>query len=295
MATKLDILAAPDCESNSRQQYELHDAEFETLRNLVYLNFGINLTEQKRALVLGRLQRVLRQRGIDSFEAYCQFLVDDRSGKALAELANRISTNHTYFYREKDHFDYFVAEVLPAMTANIEDGGNKDLRVWCAGCSSGEEPYTLVMLMMEFFGMKYPQWDAGILATDISGTALQAAQVGEYDAEQLRKMPPALKHKYFSRDPAGKWHVNPEVKKEVTYRRLNLMDKAFQFKKSFDIVFCRNVMIYFDNITRDSLVRRFADCMKPGGYLFIGHSETLGRDNKMFGYVKPAVYRKLEK
>jgi len=294
MATKLDIPAECEHNLNPRRQYELRDDEFEMLRQLVYRNFGINLTEQKRALVLGRLQRVLRQRNIDTFAEYCQFLESDRSGKGLAELANRISTNHTFFFRENDHFDFFVTEALPTVAADLEADGDNDLRIWCAGCSSGEEPYTLVMLMMEYFGRQYSQWDAGILATDISETALQTAQAGQYDTEQLKEMPPKLQHKYFSAAAEGMCQVKPTVKREVTFRRLNLMDKLFPFKQPFDIVFCRNVMIYFDSETRDALVKRFAANMKPGSFLFIGHSETLGRDNEMFGYVKPAVYRKLK-
>ena len=272
----------------------ISDKEFGEVRTLVYNRFGINLTEQKRGLVVGRLQSLLRAKGFASFSDYTQYIAADRTGQALVELVNRISTNYTYFYRENTHFDFFTKTVLPQWTNVLKQGDRRDLRVWSAGCSTGQEPYGLVMLMMEFFGGEYPLWDAGVLATDISADALRSAINGVYPAEQIQLLPKTLSTKYFVRSGEGQWRVNERVKKEVTFRLFNLMNEKFPFKKPFHVVFCRNVMIYFDARTRENLVRKFYENIAPGGYFFIGHSESLGRTESPFEYVMPAVYRRVK-
>ncbi|MBD3222529.1 chemotaxis protein CheR [bacterium] len=268
------------------------DAEFQTIRRLVYDNFGINLTDQKRSLVIGRLQKVLRARGFASFKNYLEWLQSDQTGEGLEELANRISTNHTFFWRENSHFEFFQETVLPELAErHRKDGGN--VRLWCAGCSSGEEPYTLIMLMKEVYGAQYGSLSPLLLATDISAVALRKAMRGVYDQERIDRMPSALRSKYFGRGPEpGTWQVNDEIRGEVVFRRHNLMNTTFPFKKPFDAVFCRNVMIYFDRQTRDALIGRFHRHTVPGGYLFIGHSETLGHDSSQYEYVLPAGYRR---
>ena len=271
---------------------QIGEAEFQAIRRLVYDNFGINLTEQKRSLVVGRLQKVLRQRQIPDFQSYLEWLRADESGDGLEELANRISTNHTFFWRENSHFNYFAETVLPDVAARHRaDGCN--VRFWCAGCSTGEEPYTLVMLMKEAFGGDYAGLKPLLLATDISATALRTAMAGVYSDDRLKQMPDALQRKYFCRGPqAGTWQVVDAIRNEVVFRRHNLMNTTFPFKKPFDGVFCRNVMIYFDRPTRDGLVERFHRHTVSGGYLFIGHSETLGRDGRLYDYLLPAAYRR---
>ena len=274
------------------ESLQIGDAEFQTIRRLVYDNFGINLTEQKRSLVVGRLQKVLRQRGIPSFKAYLEWLRADGSGEALEELANRISTNYTFFWRENSHFNYFAETVLPDVAARHRaHGGN--VRFWCAGCSTGEEPYTLVMLMKETFGAEYAQLKPLLLATDISATALRTAMTGVYSDERLKQMPDALSRKYFRKGrDSGTWQVVDDVRNRVMFRRHNPMNPSFPCKKQFDGVFCRNVMIYFDRPTRDALIERFHRHTVKDGYLFIGHSETLGRDGKLYDYLLPAAYRR---
>ena len=269
---------------------EISDAEFKTIRKLVYNNFGINLTEQKRSLVVGRLQKLLKQLKMSSFHDYCEYIKKNPS--ALSELVNRISTNHTFFFRESEHFDFFIKEVLPEIKKRHLVNNDRDIRLWCAAASSGEEPFTIMMLLMEAFGMDYSSWDIGLLATDISEKALKIANNGKYPSERISLVPPKLKNKYFKATPDGMWMVSEKLKKEVIYRRFNLMNKNLPFKKKFDSIFCRNVMIYFDQETRDALVDRLYDVTVNGGYLFIGHSETLGRDKTRWKYVKPAVYRK---
>jgi chemotaxis protein methyltransferase CheR len=268
------------------------DAEFHAIRRLVYDNFGINLTEQKRSLVIGRLQKVLRARQFATFEAYLEWLKTDQTGEALEELANRISTNHTFFWRENSHFEFFQQTVLPELAErHARDGGN--VRIWCAGCSSGEEPYTLVMLMKETWGAQYDRLAPLLLATDISATALRTAMGGVYSQERLDRMPAALRNKHFTRGPEpDTWRVSEAIRQQVVFRRHNLMNQTFPFKKAFDCIFCRNVMIYFDKPTRDGLVSRFHRHTVPGGYLFIGHSETLGHDSTHYQYVLPAGYRR---
>lgn len=273
---------------------EINDEEFKLLRDFVYNNIGINLTDEKRTLLMGRLQKILRKHKLSSFKDYYQFIVDDKTGDALSELADTISTNHTFFGREKDHFDYFLSKVLPEIEARCKQNGTRDFRVWSAGCSTGEEPYTLVMLMMEYFKSDYPKWTAGVLATDISSSVLAKAKIGIYTNERVSSMPEHLVKKYFKPQlPNGDWEVIDAVKKEVVYKRLNLMNPVFPFKKQFDCIFCRNVMIYFDSPTRKVLVEKFYQSVVDRGYLFIGHSETLKREGTDFEFILPAVYQKI--
>ena len=279
-------------EIRSLEFVEVTDEEFILIRDLIYKNIGINLTEEKRSLVNGRLQKILRKLNFKTFKEYYQFLINDKSGEALSELANVISTNHTFFGREIDHFEYFVDIVLPEIEARAKKTNNFDIRVWSAGCSSGEEPYTLVMLMMEYFGKEYNKWKVGVLATDISLTVLERAKKGIYPDERVQPLPDIFKKKYFKHLPTGEWEVIDALKREVTFRRFNLMNEKFPFKSPFDVIFCRNVMIYFDEPTRERLVDKFYQFTAPNGYLFIGHSETLNRTKTKYVYLKPAVYKK---
>ena len=270
----------------------ISDQEFNLIRSVVYEKFGINLNDQKRSLVVGRLQKLLRSHNFLTFKQYYDYLVADNTGQALNELINRISTNYTFFFRESAHFDFFRAKALPEIVAIMKRDNCRDLRIWCAASSSGEEPYGLAMVMLEYFGKEYGMWDAGILATDISTRALNMAASGVYAAEKLGHVPSALRQRYFVNRENGMQEVAESVKKEVTFRRFNLMNERFPFKRPFHIIFCRNVMIYFDQPTRDALVRKFYDHTVPGGYFFIGHSESIRRGEVPYEYVMPSVYRK---
>jgi len=270
----------------------LKDREFQQLRSLVYDMFGINLTEQKRALVLGRLGKVLREKSFTNFEQYLDYVTNDKSGEAISTLIDRISTNHTFFYRESDHFDHFLSVCLPEWIQRKQQAGDRKLRIWVAGCSSGEESYMLSMLLHEALGREIRNWDVGILATDISITSLEKAVNGVYSEENARHLPPTLRHKYMIDQRDGTYVVHPNLKNLVTHRKLNLMNRSYPFRGLFQFIFCRNVMIYFDRPTREALVRRFHQYTESAGYLFIGHSETLGRSNELFQYIRPAVYRK---
>jgi chemotaxis protein methyltransferase CheR len=268
------------------------DREFDEIKQIVYDRFGIVLTDQKRSLVVGRLQKILREKRFPTYSHYLTYLKNDASGQAISDLVNRISTNHTFFFREKAHFEYLSAQVLPEITQAMKKQNVRDLRFWCAACASGEESYTLTMLLLEFFGPEYSSWDAGLLATDISLQALSFAQRGVYPYERISQVPPALRNKYFHKAVEDTYAIADSLKKEITFRRFNLMNERFPFKKPFHIIFCRNVMIYFDQETRNTLIRKFYDLLVPGGYLFVGHSETVNRTVVPFEYVMPAVFRK---
>lgn len=276
----------------SNNWVEITAKEFLLLRDFVYKNIGINLTEEKRNLVMGRLQKILRRENFSTFQEYYDFVTKDKSGKALSELANSISTNHTFFYRENDHFEFFLSKALPEIVARQKAAKEYDLRIWSAGCSSGEEPYTLVMLMMEYLGSDYSHWNAGVLATDISEKALLIARTGIYTEDRVNNLPDKYVKKYFRKLPDGNYEVIDALKKEVTYRRFNLMNERFPFKKQFHSIFCRNVMIYFDDPTRRTLVEKFYNLTAPKGFFFIGHSESLKRDEHKYKYVMPALYKK---
>jgi len=268
------------------------DKEFEIMRKLIYDNFGISLTLQKRSLLVGRLQKQIRKLGFTSFGDYYHHLLADKSGKALSNLVNNISTNYTFFAREKAHFDYLSNKALPDVVEQIKNNENRQLRIWCAGCSTGQEAYMLAILTFEYFGIKYGLWDTGILATDISTQALEKARAGIYLDEQIKVLPKKFQHAYFKRLGQGQWAVSEKVKKEVTFRRFNLMNKQFPFKRPFHIIFCRNVMIYFDQPTRQELTKKFHQFLEPDGYLFVGHSESLTREQSLYKYIAPAIYRK---
>ena len=263
------------------------DREFSELVKFIKQNFGINLT-QKKALLLGRLDNYITQNGFASFSEYFHYIVNDSSGKAGAILLNKLTTNHTYFMREPQHFNYLEQVALPAFARNA----GKDLRIWSAGCSTGEEPYTLAMVIDSFFGVAKCQWDAKILATDISTAALERGQRGVYLNSQLDALPGCWRTKYFSEIDAEYSAVSKKLREEVIFRRFNLMNTAFPFKKKFHLIFCRNVMIYFDADTKRNLVNRFYDHTESGGYLFIGHSEALNRHESKYAFIAPAIYRK---
>lgn len=268
---------------------ELKENEFHKISQLVYEKFGINLTEKKKALVRGRLHAIVRSNGYRSFGEYYDAVMEDDSGRELLRLVDRISTNHSYFFREADHFDVLTERVLPALRRNRDE---KKLRIWCAGCAAGEEPYTIAMVLDDYFGKDYRSWDIKILATDISTTALGLALEGVYPAQKVAGLPKEFSS-YVTKLDDDHVRVSAKLRNRVMFKSLNLMRDSYPFQGTFDIIFCRNVMIYFDLETRKGLLERFHRYMGKGSYLFIGHSETLGRETKLFSYVKPTVYQSI--
>ncbi|KAA3617647.1 MAG: protein-glutamate O-methyltransferase CheR [Calditrichaeota bacterium] len=268
--------------------------EYELISKLVYDRFGINLGGKKQSLVTNRLRKVLVENNFSTFKDYYQFILNDKSGNSMDTLINRISTNLTYFARENEHFDFLQKTVLPEQFNNPEIKRGKSIRLWCAGCSTGEEPYTLSMVMHESVGVNKEKWKLGILATDISAKALKIAEQGRYADGNVEKINSTFKSKYFQKQDQDSWTIKSKIKDIILFRRLNLMRTEFPFQQKFHSIFCRNVMIYFDVPTREELIKKFSQHMVDGGYLFIGHSESLGRSNEFFEYVKPAVYRKIK-
>jgi chemotaxis protein methyltransferase CheR len=273
----------------------LTDADFSFVSTLVYDTFGIRLTEQKRTLVAGRLSRRVRQLGYSSFRDYFLHLQDDTSGVELSELINRVTTNHSFFFREPEHFNLLAREILPPlMEAAVKKPGSS-LRIWSAGCAAGEEPYTLAMILRDLMGRQPGArgLNAAILATDVSMDALVEAKEGLYPETRIKDLPAAYRKSYLSEVGNGLWSVNKEIRSLVTFKRMNLVREKYPFKSQFDIVFCRNVMIYFDTPSRTRLVEAIYKVVKPGGWLFIGHSESLPRETCPFKYMKPATYCKV--
>ncbi len=263
--------------------------EFHQLASYIEIHFGIHLKDEKQSLLVGRLQHVLTDLGFQTFTQYYEYLVKDKTGQAGPTLVDKITTNHTYFMRETGHFYYFRDVVLPYLKSTVHD---KDLRVWCAASSSGEEAYTIAMLIDEFFSKEKMFWDTKILATDISGNVLEKAKKGVYSKEQIAPLPAIWKSQYFKQYTDNSYVVTERMKHEVLYRKFNLMEEIYPFKKKFHVIFCRNVMIYFDLPTKDAVIQKLYDSLQPGGYLFIGHSESINRETSAFKYISPAIYRK---
>jgi len=267
---------------------KLSNEDFERFSNFTRNNYGLDLS-QKRNIVEARLQGFLSKRGYDSFSPYLQILLNDRKGAEVTALLNLLTTNYTFFMREMDHFNYFRDTILPYLAATVN---NKDLRIWSAGCSSGEEPYTLAMIVNDYFGKDGLSWDTKILATDISSKVLEIALRASYSDEQIEQVPEKWKKQYFEPAKNGQRPLVPSIREGVIFKKFNLMETNFPFKQKFHVIFCRNVMIYFDAETKRQLINRMYDSTAAGGYLVIGHSESINRRETRYQYIRPAIYRK---
>lgn len=269
---------------------KITDDEFRLIAIYIKEKSGINLKAEKKMLLVGRLSNILNELGMTSFMTYYKYLKNDKEGKALSRLIDRITTNHTYFMRESEHFTYFNQIVLPYLK---ESSTNKDLRIWCAASSTGEEPYTLAMLLADFFKSEEHLWNKKLLATDLSLSVLEEAKKGIYQDEKISVLPKIWLLNYFNKIENNQYQVKESLRKEVIYRRFNLLETVFPFKKKFHVIFCRNVMIYFDNETKNQLVEKMYNSLEYGGYLFVGHSESINRNGTRFKYIRPAVYQKI--
>ncbi len=265
----------------------IDDRQFAHLASLIQHHFGILLPPQKRPLLAQRMRRVVVDAGYSDFDAFFEaHFTRTPSIEILGRLIDRVSTNHTFFWREAEHLIHLRDVVLP----EIVRGGKRDLRLWCAAAATGEEPWTLAMLVA---GAVPTGWEAGILATDISARALATAQKGVYKTENVSRLPAALRDRWMVPGPDDTVRIADALRREVTWRRLNLIGASFPYKYPMDVVFCRNVMIYFDEPTRRDVVRRIAEVTRPGGWLFIGHSETLGRTDAVWRFERPGTYRRV--
>ena len=266
--------------------------EFDELTSIIYEKFGICLQDDKTSLLQYRINKLIMRHGYPDFASFIAELKTGNQSHALSILSDHITTNHTYFFREPIQLNYFSKIVLPELQRRY-GSGSKDLRIWCAASSSGEEPYTLMILMLNAFGFSYSNWNIGLLATDISQKVLDQANAGIYTDERLAAISPDIKRRYFKQLSNNQWKINEEVKKEVLFRRFNLMNERFPFKSPFHVIFCRNVMIYFDKDRRRKLIGEFIRFLRPGGYLFLGSTENVEHPFPELSFVAPSIYRRI--
>lgn len=276
----MSSLSSPDTTIGSAP--DLSPDDFQRVRRIAYERAGLAIPAGKEGLVRSRVSKRLRERRIATFATYLD-TVEQENGEELVKLIDLLTTNKTDFFREPAHFDFLVDQVLPGVVAS-----GRPLRIWSAGCSTGEEPYTLSMLLRETLP---PRYDFRILATDISTQVVAAAKRGTYSAQQLGDVSPQRRQRFFTTAPDGSATVTAELRAPISFANLNLMAN-WPMSGPFDVIFCRNVMIYFDKPTVTRLVGRFHGLLAPGGHLFIGHSESLTAIEHRYRYVQPAVYAK---
>ena len=263
----------------------ISDNDFRRLVNFVQSTYGIDLT-QKRQLITGRLSVTIKQLGYANFSDFVEHLLKTKDEKEMTLLLNKLTTNYTFFMREEDHLNYFRDKIIPDIVRRHEK--DKSLAIWSAGCSTGEEPYNISMYLFDYLGAQASQWDTRILATDISAQALNTARQGIYELPDT--IPAEWRRKYFIDQKDGRHAVCPALKNNVIFQPFNLME-PIKFRRKFDVIFCRNVMIYFDQPTTDALVQRFYDATNPGGYLLISYSENLS-PNTPYRRLAPATFQK---
>ncbi len=273
---------------------DLTRREYEIVRKLVYAKSGINLGDQKMQLVRARLGKRVRQGGFGSFGEYIRHVERDQTGEELCSLLDAISTNTTHLFREIRHF-HLLRETIQRWASSKEWRARNDtVRIWSAACSSGEEPHSIVMVVADVL-RAYPGLNVKILASDLSTQMLARAQLGLYEPHRVGTVPADLKTRYLKKvrhEGKSMLQVVPELRRLITFARFNLMTPTFPFRRGFHIVFCRNVMIYFDRETQTKLVNKIAYALQPGGLLLIGHSESLNGIDHPMTYVEPTVYRR---
>jgi chemotaxis protein methyltransferase CheR len=274
----------------------LSQKEFNLFRELIYKEAGISLGGAKQQLVESRLTKRLRACNLTSFSQYYDYLQEkDRNGEERLKMINALTTNKTDFFREQHHFDYLRSTVFPMLEKRAKETGDRKIRIWSAACSTGEEPYTLAMTVLDHFGpTSFHGWDIRILASDVDTDVLAHAQKGVYAADRVSDVPKEILKRHFlktSKDPEAPVQVRPELQELITFRRINFIESQWPIHTYFDIIFCRNVMIYFDEATQDRLLTRFSDQLVPCGHLFIGHSESILRLDQVYTSLGNTIYR----
>jgi chemotaxis protein methyltransferase CheR len=269
----------------------ISDGDFRKLRDFIHEHTGISLADHKRALVCARLAKRLRHLNLQTYGDYYELLMHgDADGRELMEMINAITTNKTDFFREPHHFQFLTDQVFPALRAAHQ----RRLRVWCAGTSTGEEAYTLAMTLAESF-IPFGEWDIKLLATDIDTNVLERAARGVYTMQQLQPVPQALLQRYFMRGTGtneGLARVKPGLQSFIRFRRLNLIDETWPMQGPFDVIFCRNVLIYFDKALQRKLLHHFASMLRVGGYLMLGHAEAIHGVEPLFHPVGHSIYHR---
>jgi chemotaxis protein methyltransferase CheR len=276
------------------QSPPLTDTDYALISKLVYKHSRIHLGDGKRELVASRLGKRLRALGCASYSDYCGILTRSGAEEELAHLVDSISTNHTFFFREKQHFEFLQNTVLMNFAADRVFRRDGCFRCWSAAASTGEEPYSIALMLAAHAGKTQGfRWEMD--CSDISRPALEAARSGIYPAVRLHEVPLDLRQKYFQRGigaQSGRYRVKQEIRNKIMWHQLNLFQDTYPFQKKFHLIFCRNVMIYFDRPSQEALVERMSELLVPGGYLKVGHSESLAGLSHRLVQVKPAVYRK---
>ena len=280
-------------ESSWNREFTFTDKDFHILQKLVNEHTGISLSDAKRELVYSRLTRRLRKLNLKKFSTYCQMLQDGANGDELIHFTNAITTNLTSFFREPHHFDFLKKNIFPQF--KNDTSRHKRLRIWSAGCSTGEEPYSIAMSLKDALP-SIENFNVKILATDLDSEVLDKAKTGIYFQEKLKSISASQNKKYFIKDEdrhSGLLRVNAQLKSIITFKQLNLMHE-WPMKGAFDAIFCRNVVIYFDKSTQRLLIDRYANLLKEGGYLFLGHSESLFKVTDRFKLVGQTIYQKIK-
>ncbi len=268
--------------------------DFNRLSEFVFEQSGIKMPPVKKVMLQSRLQKRLRELNITSFKEYADYVFSDEGQKnEIIHMLDVVSTNKTDFFREPVHFDYLNSQVLPEFIS--QNQLNYNLKVWSAGCSSGEEPYTIAITLNEFKNNN-PKFDYSIIGTDISSVILQNAAAAVYKEERIENIPLELKRKYFlkSKDRVKKTvRVIKDLRKKTTYHRLNFMSDVYNMPDIYDVIFCRNVLIYFNRETQEQVINKLCYKLKSGGYLFIGHSESILGMNLPLEQIKPTIFRRI--
>jgi chemotaxis protein methyltransferase CheR len=273
-------------------RFDFTDNDFNYISNLINEHAGIRLISTKRELVYARLSKRLRALGLNTFHEYCD-LLRDGDAQELIHCINAITTNVTTFFREIHHFEFLEKTVLPALIEHKGRTPMPRLRIWSAGCSSGEEPYSIEIVLREQAALQ--RWDVKVLATDLDTHILERANTGHYDVKQLEKVSPERCKRWFRMGTGNNTNlvcVAPELRERIRFRQLNLKNE-WPMRGPFDVIFCRNVVIYFDKEMQKKLFNRFADMLTPNGYLFIGHSESLFGISDRFKVAGRTIYQKI--
>jgi len=274
---------------NKGHEYAFTDKHFRTIAKMVYEHTGIHLKEGKEELVYSRIVRRIRKLGMATFDEYIALVSSGNKGE-LEEFTNAITTNLTAFFREMHHFEYLKNTLMPALIAQKKASHEHKIRIWSAGCSSGEEPYSIAMTIADLMPAG---WDVKILATDLDTNMVQHSAAGVYDWSRVEMLDKKVIHKWFSKgngSNADKVRVAQQLKDMITFKPLNLLH-TWPMRGPFDLIFCRNVIIYFDHETKSKLCKRYADILVPGGHLFIGHSESLFRVNDDIHLIGNTIYQ----
>jgi len=280
-------------DSEKTREFHFTGADFRFIRDLVEERTGIVLSENKRDLVYGRLSRRLRELGLSRFGEYCDLLVQGQDDE-MVQFVNAITTNLTSFFRENHHFEFLGKTLLPSLLQQkIEANLPRRLRIWSAGCSTGEEPYSIAMVLKEVLGSD-DSWDARILATDLDTKVLEKASGGIYEQQRVEGLSKTRLRRWIKKGSgsnAGKVRVSPELRELITFKQLNLMND-WPMKGPFDLIFCRNVVIYFNKPTQQVLFDRYADLLDDDGHLFLGHSETMFQKTDRYQLIGKTIYQK---